>query len=85
MGDGERARHSTSITRVLKKPDDLQAEGWIEAFTNGSANRMGGWSQAAFGCYYRERNHSKLFNFVPVDEPKTKNRAETRAVLHVFV
>ena len=83
--DAKRAWRSTTITRVLKELDELEVEGWTVAFTDGSAKWVGGWSQAAFGCYYGERHPSNFSDFVPVDEPRTNNRAEAKAILHVLV
>ena len=72
--NAKRARHCTTITRVLKELDELQAEGWTVAFIDGSAKRMGGWNQVSFGCYYGERHPSNFSDFVPADEPQTNNR-----------
>ena len=81
--DAKRARHSHTITRVLREWDDLQTKDWVAVFTGGSAKRVGGWNQAGFGCYYGDRHPSTFSDFVPVGQPQTNNRAEARAMLRV--
>ena len=64
----------------MKEVDELQRGGWAVVLTDGSSQRVGGWDQAGYGCFYGDRNPRHVSAYVPEGETQSNNRAEVRAV-----
>ena len=77
------AKWGSHKRRLVEELEKMTAEGWVVAYTDGSAKRVRGWMQAGYGVWYGRHVHRNSATHVPSHERQSISRGELGGVLRV--
>ena len=66
----------------MEELGQLAADGWVVAYTDGSAKRVRGWMQAGYGVWYGHNAPRNTAAHVPAHKRQSISKGELRGVLH---
>ena len=70
---------------LLLELERMGQEGWVVAYTDGSAKRVRGWMQAGYGVWYGPHHTRNFSAHVPAHERQSISRGELLGVLHAML
>ena len=69
---------------VVGQIAQLEAQGWVVVYTDGSAKTVRGWERAGYGAYYAAKSSRNFVAPVPETE-QSVSQGELRGVLHALL